>query len=156
MASQGRRDQDRSDSSVTNRLSIAEGLETALSGRADGFPRRGPRSAGAITVPGARIERLNIHGENDEHKRNEKAVLECAERWTKAGREVHVFWPDVGKDLNDEWRAKNAVDVDAFHEAVQSLWPGAAMICEEETKFRKELRDLRAWNARVYGRRHAG
>lgn len=147
------------DSSVTNRLSIAEGLETALSGRADGFrPAWALGSAGAIeTFPVLTgIERLDILGENDERKTNEKAVLECAERWTQAAREVHVFWPDVGKDLNDEWLAKNAVDADAFHASIQSLWPGAALICDEETKFRKELRDLRAWNARVYGRRHAG
>ncbi len=145
-------------SCVTNGLSVGEGLETVLSARAFGFrPAWALGSAGAIAAFPvlADIKRLNIHGENDEHKTNEKAVLECAERWTRAGREVHVFWPDVGKDLNDEWRAKNAVDVNGFHASVQGFWPGAAPLDAEETLFRKELMELREWNSRVYGRRHA-
>lgn len=147
------------DSCVTNGLSIAEGLETALSGRADGFPPAWALgSAGAIAAFPvlAGIERLNIFGEIDSSKTNERSVYECAERWIQAGREVHVFWPKTGKDLSDEWMAKNVVDLESFHESVQSLWPGAALICAEEARFRKELRDLRAWNARAYGRpRHA-
>jgi putative DNA primase/helicase len=147
------------DSCVTIGLSIAEGLESALSGRAVGFrPAWALGSAGAIAAFRvlAGIERLNIFGEIDSNKTNERSVYECAERWIQAGREVHVFWPKVGGDLNDEWMAKNAVDLESFHEAVQSFWPGAAPIEAEETRFHRELRDLRAWNARAYGRpRHA-
>jgi putative DNA primase/helicase len=147
------------DSCVTNGLSIAEGLETALSGRAYGFrPAWALGSAGAIAAFPvlAGIERLNIFGEIDSRKTNERSVYECAERWIRAGREVHVLWPETGKDLNDEWMAKNAVDLESFHASVQGLWPGAAPIEAEEVRFRKELMDLRAWNARAYGRpRHA-
>jgi putative DNA primase/helicase len=146
-------------SCVTNGLSVAEGLETALSGRAYGFrPAWALGSAEAIAAFPvlAGVERLNIFGEIDETKTNERSGYECAERWILARREVHVLWPKTGKDLNDEWRARNTVDLDSFHDAIQDLWPGSAPIEPAETRFREELRGLRAWNARACrGARHA-
>jgi len=143
------------DSCITTGLSISEGLETALSGRAMGIrPAWALGSAGGIAhfpvLNG--IERLNFLGERDENATNEASVLECADRWCRAGREVRVFWPEVGKDLNDEWQAKNAVDSSSWLAVVEGLWPGATPMAEEEAKFREELRDLREFNAWAYRR----
>lgn len=149
---------------VSATLSIGEGLETCMSGRVHGCsPAWAVGSAGAIgTFPVlARIERLNIHGENDPRGTNQHAILECATRWHASGREVvFAIWPDVGhKDLNDELRATpDAADPPSFVTAVQDLWPGAAILIEpeklERANFQKELAELRAVNARIYG--HCG
>ena len=121
------------DSLVTTGLTVAEELETALSARAMGFrPAWALGSAAGIGVLPvlAGVERLNLSGEHDELATNEKEVLKCAERWRRAGRDVHVFWSDVGNDPNDEWLAKNAVDSNSWLAAVEDLWPGATPFTE--------------------------
>ena len=59
-------------------------------------------SAGAIaSLPVLEdIRNLVLLGENDDASR--KATDDCAGRWLRAGREVVLVEPDVGKDLNDE------------------------------------------------------
>ncbi len=131
-------------------LSIGEGLETCLSGRAQGYtPAWAVGSAGAIaTFPViAGITRLRIFAENDEA--NERARLECATRWAEAGHDVaYAIRPSVGKDLNDCLRA-------SFMTSAEGLWPGAALIPETEIQeradFQRELVIIRSENARVLG-----
>jgi putative DNA primase/helicase len=143
------------DAHVTNGLSISEGLESAMSGRAMGFrPAWAVGSAKAIEAFPVltAIERLNIFGELDESRTNENALYKCADRWIRAGREARVLWPETGNNLNDEWQAKNAVNSDSWRAAVQSLWPGAESFPEDENIFRQELKSLRALNDRAYRR----
>ncbi|MEJ0095435.1 MAG: toprim domain-containing protein [Methylocella sp.] len=96
-----------SDADVTMGLCIAEGLETALSGRQLGYlPVWAVGSAGAIAtfpvIPS--LSGLHVFGEFDERRTSEKAIAECAVRWQAAGRDVHIIWPEVGNDMNDQIR----------------------------------------------------
>jgi CHC2 zinc finger len=89
---------------ITKRISIAEGIETALTARQLGFgPVWALGSAGAIerfpVLHG--IEELSINREHCDA--NERAAEACATRWREAFRKVLNIWPDAGsKDLNDE------------------------------------------------------
>jgi hypothetical protein len=96
------------DASVTIGLTIGEGLETCLAARLAGFrPVWALGSATAIAsfpiLPG--IETITILGEVEHSGANRRATEQCAARWHKAGREVLVVTPLVGKDLNDAWAA---------------------------------------------------
>jgi hypothetical protein len=84
-------------------LAVGEGIETCMAANALGFgPAWALGSAGAIaTLPVLEdIRKLILLGENDDASR--KATDDCAERWLRAGREVELVEPEVGKDLNDE------------------------------------------------------
>lgn len=89
------------DPDVEHGLTICEGLETGLAGRAMGFrPVWAVGSAGAIgTFPVLpRVDALTILAEPD--AANARAVETCGNRWTDAGREVLVVRSPFG-DLND-------------------------------------------------------
>jgi hypothetical protein len=84
-------------------LYIAEGLETALAARQLGMqPVWACGSAiGIGNFPIiARINTLHILGEND--AASDAAILACGERWRRAGKKVHAWFPEHGGDFNDE------------------------------------------------------
>jgi hypothetical protein len=94
------------DTDVEQGLTVCEGFETGLAGRAMGFrPVWALGSAGAIkTFPVlAGIDCLTILGEPD--AANAAAVQECGNRWTDAGREVRVVMSKIGGDIADAWKA---------------------------------------------------
>jgi hypothetical protein len=94
------------DENVTDRLTIGEGVETAMTARQIGLgPTWALGSAGAIAVfPVLRgIETLTILAENDEP--SARATEACGTRWCDAGRKVLINRPTSGKDLNDALRA---------------------------------------------------
>ncbi len=93
------------DTDVEQGLAIGEGFETALAGRMMGFrPVWAVGSAGAIgtfpLLPG--IDALTILAEPDQAGR--RAVENCGNRWTDAGREVLVVRSPLG-DINDALKA---------------------------------------------------
>ena len=94
------------DDEVTMGLAIGEGIETVLAARQIGLrPAWALASAGAIAafpVLGG-IEALSILGESDET--NARAVNTCGMRWHEAGREVTIFEPITGSDVNDALRS---------------------------------------------------
>jgi hypothetical protein len=47
-----------------------------------------------------RISTLHILGEND--AASDAAILACGERWRRAGKKVHAWFPEHGGDFNDE------------------------------------------------------
>jgi hypothetical protein len=91
--------------SVTMGLTIAEGVETALSGIQLGWrPAWSVSDAAGIAkfpvLPG--VEALTILVDNDESGTGQRRAIECSDRWTKAGREVlRVIPRRSGDDLND-------------------------------------------------------
>jgi putative DNA primase/helicase len=94
------------DATVTDRLNIGEGVETAMTARQIGLrPTWALGSAGAIeNFPVLDdIEKLMILAENDEA--NERATEACGGRWYDAGRKVFIVRPTTGNDLNDALRA---------------------------------------------------
>jgi hypothetical protein len=89
-------------------LVIGEGFESCLGARFLGFkPVWAVGSSGQIAsfpvLSG--IEALTVLGENDSNGANERAALECMERWEAAGWEFHWPLPAVGRDFNDAWVA---------------------------------------------------
>ncbi|MGY8704604.1 toprim domain-containing protein [Bradyrhizobium sp. 18BD] len=95
------------DEHVTLGLHIGEGIESALAARLAGFrPVWAFGSSNAISafpvLTG--IETITILGEVDDAGANYRAATACAKRWTDAGRETLVVWPQVGGDLNDVWQ----------------------------------------------------
>jgi putative DNA primase/helicase len=85
-------------------LTVCEGFETGLAGRALGFrPVWALGSAGAIAefpvLPG--IDALTILAETDDSGANARALRACGNRWSAAGREIIVVTPRVGGDMND-------------------------------------------------------
>lgn len=96
------------DEHVHEGLVIGEGFETCLAARYLNFrPVWAAGSNGGIAsfpcLPG--VEALTVLGENDPNGANERAALECMERWETAGCEFHWPLPAVGKDFNDAWIA---------------------------------------------------
>lgn len=94
------------DSAVTTGLTIGEGIETVLTARVLKFrPAWAMGSVGQVAafpvLPG--IEALTILEEIDAGA-SRRAVDECGERWTEAGREVRTVLPKTGSDLNDAIR----------------------------------------------------
>jgi hypothetical protein len=90
------------DEDVTMALTVGEGLETALAGMVFGFaPAWALGSADAIrkfpTLSG--VDALTILGEPGDA--NARAVMECFDRWSAAGREVFRTTSTIGGDLND-------------------------------------------------------
>jgi putative DNA primase/helicase len=84
-------------------LAVGEGIETAMAANQMGFgPAWALGSAGAIAaLPVLEgIRKLLLLCENDGASRT--ATEQCAQRWLRAGREVELAEPEVGKDLNDE------------------------------------------------------
>jgi len=94
------------DATVTDKLCIGEGLETAMTARQIGLrPTWALGSSGAIAafpVLG-RVESLTILAENDEA--SERATEACGRRWHDAGCDVFVCRPKTGNDLNDALQA---------------------------------------------------
>ena len=93
------------DDSVEQGIVIAEGLETAMTGRLFGLkPAWALGSAGAIAtfpiLPG--VTGIHILGETG--KANADAVQACGRRWRQAGAEVLIVRPKVGSDINDALR----------------------------------------------------
>jgi hypothetical protein len=99
------------DETVTDRLTIGEGIETCMTARQIGLrPTWALGSAGAIAafpvLDG--VESLRILGERDEASKRARAA--CGARWYNAGREVLLNHSRAGKDLNDGLQAApNAV-----------------------------------------------
>jgi putative DNA primase/helicase len=91
------------DEDIEQGLHVGEGFETCLTARALGLrPVWALGSASAIgdfPVLGG-IDALTILAETDKKGSNAKASIECAARWTAAGREVLLVSPPTG-DLND-------------------------------------------------------
>jgi len=93
------------DDAVTTGLTIAEGVETALSGIQFRWrPTWSVVDAAGIAkfpvLPG--VEALTILVDNDESGTGQRRAIECSDRWTKAGREVlRVIPRRTGDDLND-------------------------------------------------------
>ena len=91
---------------VTTGLGIAEGIENAMTILQDGFaPMWAMGSAGGIKhLPVlAGIECLTIFADHDEA--GLEAARECARRWSSAGRDVEIRFPDKpGTDWNDHGR----------------------------------------------------
>ncbi len=98
------------ESLITTELTIAEGIETALSAMMFGFlPAWSVVDAGGISrlpvLP--HIERLTIIVDNDASGAGQKATAECRARWEAEGRRVRtVMPPNVGDDLNDVLQAQ--------------------------------------------------
>jgi putative DNA primase/helicase len=89
-------------------LTIAEGVETAMTARAFGCgPTWACGSAGGISslpiIPG--VARLRVCLERDENGANERAAIACAARWEVAGRKVAFRLPPPRcNDINDAIR----------------------------------------------------
>jgi putative DNA primase/helicase len=91
---------------VGSNLTIGEGVETALSGRAAGFgPVWALGSSGAVrSFPVIKnVAELTILEEND--PTSQRDVETCARRYLTAGKPVNIVTPDIGNDLNDAWKA---------------------------------------------------
>ena len=91
---------------VGSKLTIGEGVETALSGRAAGFgPVWALGSSGAVrSFPVVKsVAELTILEEND--PTSQRDVETCARRYLTAGKPVNIVTPDIGNDMNDAWRA---------------------------------------------------
>jgi putative DNA primase/helicase len=96
------------DADVEQGLTICEGFETGLAGRMLGFrPVWALGSAGAIAAFPvlSGIESLTILAETDDSGANARAVENCGERWSAAGREVIVATPRVVGDMLDAMKA---------------------------------------------------
>ena len=95
---------------VAGELTIAEGIETALSATMLGFGSTwSVIDAGGIAkfpvLP--EIERLTIIVDHDVSGVGQKAAAECRARWTASGRYVRtVMAVTPGDDLNDVWRER--------------------------------------------------
>jgi hypothetical protein len=100
------------DEDVTEGLTIAEGIETALAGMALNFrPAWALGDAGEVAkfpvLSG--IECLTILVDNDASGTGQASALECSRRWTSAGREVFRVVPTaVGQDMADIIRGRVA------------------------------------------------
>jgi Toprim domain len=96
------------DEDVSHGLTVGEGVETTLSGRALGFhPAWALGDSGNLrafpVLPG--IEVLTILVDHDEA--GQCAASACMDRWTIAGREVHRVVPRrAGMDFNDLLRGQ--------------------------------------------------
>ena len=98
-------------STVTNRLVVGEGIETALSAALH-IPHRGRALSPAWACMNAGnigdlpvldgVETLTILVDNDPSGTGQREAAKCAERWQLAGREVFRLIPKVsGFDFND-------------------------------------------------------
>jgi hypothetical protein len=92
------------DADVTVGLIIGEGLETTLAAMVFGLaPAWALGAAGGIAkfpvLSG--IEALTVLAETDDGGANERAIEECFDRWTAAGREVVRVTSLIGCDAND-------------------------------------------------------
>jgi len=90
---------------VTVKLTIAEGIETALAGAMLGFrpvwALGDARELAAFPVL-AGIESITILVDKDVSGTGQAAALECSKRWTSAGREVFRVIPTMlGADMAD-------------------------------------------------------
>lgn len=110
---------------------IGEGIETCLSARAAGIsPVWATGSADAIkdfpVMPD--IDAIGVLGEMVKSGASQRATQAVGDRWHAAGREVHVFLPTAGKDINDALRANGsdeAVRLGEFHPTPEPADPDA-------------------------------
>ena len=98
------------DESVTDRLTIGEGIETCMTAQQIGLtPTWALGSTGGIeafpVLDG--VELLKILAERDEASK--RARMACGTRWREAGREVLLNHSKAGKDLNNGLQAMRKV-----------------------------------------------
>jgi putative DNA primase/helicase len=91
---------------ISAKLTIGEGVETVLAARMMALgPVWSLASSGAVgrfpVLKG--LTEITILQENDPTSRRD--VETCGRRYMKAGKQVTVLTPAVGKDMNDSWRA---------------------------------------------------
>jgi Toprim domain len=93
---------------VKGDLAIGEGIETSMAARhLHGFDAAWALGSAGAVAHFPLIDHVNhliLLGERDQT--SGKALLMTGERWRRAGRRVSVVLPKVGKDLNDEWIAR--------------------------------------------------
>lgn len=92
------------DEDVTLGLALAEGIETALSCWALGWPTWATLStAGLLSFPVlAGIEALTIFADHDQNEAGETAAKTCAQRWREANAETLILRPPrADTDWND-------------------------------------------------------
>jgi putative DNA primase/helicase len=100
------------DENVTDGLTIAEGIETAIAGMALNFcPTWALGDAGAVAkfpvLQG--VECLTILVDNDASGTGQASALECSKRWTGTGCEVFRVVPtSTGTDMADVIRGRAA------------------------------------------------
>jgi hypothetical protein len=95
--------------SISSRLTIGEGVETALAAKLAGLgPVWALGSAGGIRFfPVIKaLDELTLLEENDPTNRD--AVKTCTRHYLTAGKPVNVVVPKVGSDFNDVWKVMNA------------------------------------------------
>jgi hypothetical protein len=91
---------------IENKLTIGEGVETALASRLAGLgPVWALGSSGAIgAFPALKpLSELTILEENDPTSRRD--VKKCSRRYLAAGKPVNIITSCVGNDFNDAWKA---------------------------------------------------
>ena len=91
---------------VKGTLTIGEGVETVLAARMMGLgPVWALGSSGAVgSFPVLKsLSTISVLQENDLRSRQD--VETCARRYLLARKTVTIITPDVGKDMNDSWRA---------------------------------------------------
>ena len=94
------------DDSVCFGIVVGEGLETCMSARLAGFrpvwclgSAVGIQNFPVLTA----VDAVTVLMENDAKGVNANATEQCRKRWHKAGREVLIVEPLVGKDFADTW-----------------------------------------------------
>jgi hypothetical protein len=95
------------DHNVEQGLSICEGFETGLAGRALGF--RPVWALGSADAIGrfpllAGVDALTVFAETDKNGTNAAAIKACGTRWAGADREMIIASPRTSGDMNDAVR----------------------------------------------------
>ena len=113
------------DERVADRLTIGEGVETAMTARQIGLrPTWAVGSDGAVAafplLDG--INTLTILAENDEA--NERATEACASRWHQDGRQVLIIRPTIGNDTSTATR--NFWKIDYYDRDMELMSPDPA------------------------------
>jgi putative DNA primase/helicase len=92
---------------ISTKLTIGEGIETALASRMAGYgPVWALGSSGAVRFFPvlSNLDELTTLEENDPTSRRD--VRACAKRYLDARKPVNIVTSQVGNDFNDAWRAK--------------------------------------------------
>ena len=87
---------------ITDRLMVAEGIETALSAmQATGQPAWAALSTSGLRTLELPVEARDIVVLADGDKPGEAAAHDAARRWKRGGRRVRIARPPRGFDFND-------------------------------------------------------
>lgn len=95
------------DEDISNSIAIGEGLETCLSAKRLGMPPVWAlmSSGGVEAMPVLDgIDSITFLAERDNARQNEMATKRAARNWLLKGREVSIYFPRDGKDMNDAIR----------------------------------------------------